>query len=145
MKLFLLLFCLFSFLEAFEPKKLYQCVSKYRVVNGSPHEFTLKEQEKSLFRFVLNKKRTHLRTSDGMIYTKVKTKVKGDLYVSQVKVNGRSLKYKLKVASKNGLYKSVAVTGYGNLVNEFVLCSKIVDPSKNTKANNNSKKENKTL
>lgn len=128
--LLFLLFCLSPFLEAFEAKKLYQCASKYRLVNGSPHEFSLEEQQKSLFQFVLNKKKTRLRTSDGMIYTKMKSRVKGDLYVSQVKVNGRALTYKLKMASGNGLYKSVTVTGYGDLINEFVLCAKIKETSK---------------
>ena len=141
--LLLILFFLSSFLEAFESKKLYQCASKYRIVNGSPHEFSLQEQQNSLFQFVINKKRTRLKTSDGMIYTKVKSKVKGDLYISQVKVNGRALNYKLKMASANGLYKSVSVTGYGDLINEFVLCSKKKDSPKNSNDVNSSKKENK--
>ena len=138
----LLLFFLSPLIEAFESKKLYQCASKYRLVNGSPHEFTLEEQQKSLFRFVLNKKKTRLKTSDGMIYTKMKSKVKGTLYVSQIMVNGRSLSYKLREASSNGFYKSVNVRGYGDLINEFVLCMKIKDTSKKTelKNDNNSTK-----
>ena len=141
--LLLILFCLSTFLQAFETKKLYQCTSKYRIVNGSPHEFSLQEQKKSLFQFVLNKKGTRLKTSDGKIYTKVKSKVKGSLYVSQAKVNGRALNYKLKMASANGLYKSVSVTGYGALINEFVLCAKRKDTRNSLTDNNVSKKENK--
>jgi len=144
MKLLLLvLFCLSSYLEAFESKKLYQCASKYRIVNGSPHEFSLQEQQKSLFQFVLNKKRTRLKTSDGKIYTRMKSKVKGSLYVSQAKVNGRAVNYKFKMASENGLYKSVSVTGYGDLINEFVLCARVKDARKSSNDDNASKKDNK--
>lgn len=132
----ILLILLFSLsLFAFEGKKLYECSSKYRIINGSPHEFTPQEEAKTLFSLVFSKNLKRVRTSDGMIYGSAKSKSKGSLYVNRVKVNGRTLNYKLKVASKNGLYKSVSVTGYGNLINEYVLCTK-VQKNKIKKRNN---------
>ena len=121
----LLVILLFSLpLLAFEGKKLYQCTLMYRVIDGAPHEFSPEEQEKSRFGLVFSKDLSRLKTSEGLIYTSTKTSVKGKLYVKKVVVNGRTLYYKLKVANKSGLYKSVSVTGYGNLVNEYVLCQK---------------------
>ena len=119
----ILLILLFSLsLFAFEGKKLYQCVPKYRLVNGNPHEFTPAEQTKNAFQLIFNKKLTRVKTSDGMIYTATSSNLKGKTYVNKKRVNGRSLTYKLKMATKNGMYRSVFVTGYGNLINEFVMC-----------------------
>ena len=132
--LFILLFSLPLF--SFEGNKLYQCVSKYRIVNGAPHEFSPEEQNKSLFQIVFNKKLSRVKTSDGKIYDSAKTKLKGQLYIYQAKVNGRLLKFKLQTASNNGLYRSVSVTGYGDLVNEFVLCQQL-----KTKKNTSKKSE----
>jgi len=117
---------------AFEGKKLYECVSKYRIVNGKPHQFSPEEQGKSYFTLVFSKTMQRVKTSDGMIYGLTKRKSKGSVYAKQVKVNGRTLHYKLKVASKNGLYKSVSVTGYGNLINDYVLCQKVQKKKKQT-------------
>lgn len=122
----ILLVLLFSLsLFAFEGKKLYECSSKYRIVNGSPHEYSPEEEKKTRFSLVFSKSLNRVKTSDGMIYGSAKSKSKGRVYVNRMKVNGRTLNYKLKIASKNGLYKSVSVTGYGNLVNEYVLCRKV--------------------
>jgi len=119
----ILLILLFSLcLFAFEGNKLYQCVPKYRIINGSPHEFTLDEQKKNAFQLVFNKKLSRIKTSDGIIYQVTSSNLKGKTYINKKKINGRSLTYKLKMASKNGLYRSVFVTGYGNLINEYVLC-----------------------
>jgi len=106
------------------------CASMYRIVNGSPHEYTQEEQKKSRFTVVFNKKQSRLKTSDGFIYTATTSNVKGKLFVKKLKVNGRNLTYKLKLASKNGLYKSLSVTGYGNLVNDYVICQKMKTPKK---------------
>lgn len=121
--LFILLFSLS--LQAFESNKLYECASIYRVVGGTPHEYSLDEQKKSIFQLIFNKKQTRLQTSDSMIYEMMNSKLKGKLYVNKKRVNGRNLTYKMKLASTNGLYKSVFVTGYGNLVNEYVLCHQV--------------------
>jgi len=112
-------------LLAFEGKQLYQCSSMYRLVNGSPHEFSKEEQEKSTFGLMFNQNKNKVKTSDGMVYAITKSSVKGALYSNKVKVNGRTLYYKLKMAGENGLYKSVSVSGYGNLINEFVMCKKM--------------------
>lgn len=135
MKIALILLISLS-LFSFEGKKLYQCAPKYRIVNGNPHEFSLEEQQKNLFRVVFNKQMSHLQTSDGMIYTATSSNLKGKLYLKKMKVNGRSLTYKLKIASDRGMYRSVFVTGYGNLINEYVLCAKIQTPKKRPKDNN---------
>jgi len=111
-------------LLAFEGNKRYQCASMYRIVGGAPHEFSQEEQNKSRFYLVFNKDLSRVKTSDGMIYNVTKSTLKGRLYTHVMRVNGRTLYYKLKMASKNGMYKSVSVTGYGNLVNEYVLCQK---------------------
>ena len=112
-------------LFAFEGNKLYQCTPMYSIVGGSPHEFSQEEQNKNRFTLVFNKDLSRLKTSDNMIYTASRSKLKGQLYINKAVVNGRTLFYKLKMANKNGLYRSVAVTGYGNLVNEYVLCQKV--------------------
>ena len=136
MKTILILFFSLS-LFAFEGKKLYECSSKYRIINGTPHEFSPEEEARTRFSLVFSKTLKRVKTSDGMIYSLAKSKSKGSLYVNVVKVNGRTLNYKLKMASKNGLYKSVSVTGYGNLINDYVLCSKVPkvkNKNKNTKS-----------
>ena len=121
----ILLILLFSLpLFAFEGNKLYQCASMYRIIGGTPHEFSAEEQKKSRFDLVFNKDLSRVKTSDGMIYNATKSSLKGRLYTNVMHVNGRTLYYKLKMASQNGMYKSVSVTGYGNLVNEYVLCQK---------------------
>ncbi|PHR56205.1 MAG: hypothetical protein COA44_08935 [Arcobacter sp.] len=135
----ILLILLFSLsLFAFEGKKLYECSSKYRIINGSPHEFSPQEEAKTKFSLVFSKNLNRVKTSDGMIYSSVKSKSKGATYKNIVKVNGRTLNYKLKIASKNGLYKSVSVTGYGNLINEYVLCKKIKKKKKKDNNDTNS-------
>ena len=124
MRIFTIL--LFSLpLLAFEGNKLYQCASMYSIVGGTPHEFSQEEQNKSRFTLVFNKSLSRLKTSDNMIYTAAKSKVNGQLYINKAVVNGRTLFYKLKMANKSGMYRSVSVTGYGNLVNEYVLCQKV--------------------
>lgn len=120
------LILLFSLsLLSFDGKKLYQCTSKYKIIDSSPSELSQEEQEKSKFQLVFNKSLSRIKSSDGMIYTAKKSSLKGQLYVNKLVVNGRTLYYKLKVANKNGLYKSVSVTGYGELVNEYVMCQKV--------------------
>ncbi len=124
MKIILIL--LFSLpLLSFEGKKLYQCVSKYRVVEGSPVELSEEEQGKSQFQLVFNKTLSRVKSSDGMVYTAQKSTLKGQVYSAKILVNGRTLYYKLKVANDKGLYKSVSVTGYGELVNDYALCEKV--------------------
>lgn len=131
----ILLILLFSLtLFAFEGKKLYQCAPKYRIVNGNPHEFSPEEQRKNAFQLIFNKKLTRLQTSDGMIYTASSSNLKNKTYFNKKKVNGRSLTYKLKMASNSGMYRSVFVTGYGNLINEFVLCYKVPKKIKKQKS-----------
>jgi len=134
----LLIFSLSLSLFAFEGKKLYECSSKYRVVGGSPHELSPEEESKTRFTLVFNKNLSRVKTSDGMIYGISKSKSKATVYVNRVKVNGRTLNYKLKLATKNGLYKSVSVTGYGNLINEYTLCTKVQKTKKDTNDINSS-------
>jgi len=132
MKIFLIL--LFSLsLFAFEGKKLYQCAPKYRILNSNPYEFSPEEQKKNAFQVVFSKNLNRVKTSDGMIYTASSSNLKGKLYMNKKKINGRSLTYKLKMATKNGMYRSVFVTGYGNLINEFVMCYQVKTKSKKKK------------
>jgi len=138
MKIFILLLLSLS-LFAFEGKKVYECVSKYQIVGGAPHEFSEDEQQKRLFQLVFNQKKTKLRTSDGMMYMLAKSKSKGKLYINKTQINGRTIIYKIKIASANGLYKSVLVRGYGNLVNEYAICR--VHKSKGSKKDAASSKE----
>lgn len=124
MKQFLLLLLSLPLLS-FEGEKVYQCVSMYKIVGGSPHEFSQVEQDNSRFELIFDKDLNRIKTSVGMIYNATKSSSKGTLYVNKSVVNGRTLYYKLKIANNSGLYKSVAVTGYGNLVNEYVMCQQV--------------------
>jgi len=125
------LFLLLSLnLFAFEAKKMYQCTPKYTIANGNPQPYSEENQKKSAFYLVFNKDFTRLKTSDGKIYNLSTTKVKGKLYINKVKVNGRAITYRLRTASANGFYRSAYVTGYGNLINEYVLCIKDTKKSK---------------
>jgi len=120
----ILLMILFSLsLFSFEGNKLYECSSKYRIVNGSPYEYTSDEEASSRFSLVFNKRMNRLKTSDGLVYAKAKKKT--TVFFKKLKVKGRSLTYTLKLASEHGLYKSAFVRGYGTLVNEYVLCSEV--------------------
>ncbi|MDF1881030.1 hypothetical protein JHD50_06880 [Sulfurimonas sp. MAG313] len=128
-----LLLCLNLF--AFEAKKTYQCIPKYTIANGNPQEYPQEEQEKKTFYLIFNKDLTRIKTSDGIIYNQSTTNVKGKLYRYKKMVNGRAITYKLRTASTNGLYRSAHVTGYGNLINEYVMCLK-VKKTKKTKSKN---------
>ena len=130
----IVLFLLLSLsLFAFEGKKMYQCVPKYTVANGNPQEYPSEYQQKNSFYLVFNKKLSRIKTSNNKIYSLSNTREKGKLYMSKEMVNGRALTYKLRTASLNGLYRSVNVVGYGNLINEYVLCKKIKTKKKNKK------------
>ena len=50
-------------------------------------------------------------------------KKSGDLFVNKVKVNGKTLYFKIQL-SKESLYKSVYALGYGNLIHEYVVCKR---------------------
>lgn len=124
MKLLLVLLLSLPLL-CFEGEKLYQCASMYKIVEGTPYEFTSDEQKQSTFGLIFDQDLLRIKTSDGMVYNAIKSSSQGRLYVNKAVVNGRTLFYKLKIANKSGLYKSVSVTGYGNLVNDYVLCQEV--------------------
>ena len=65
-------------LLSFEGEKIYQCASMYKIVGGTPHEFSQEEQEKSKFELIFDKDLSRIKTSDGMTYHAAKSSVKGE-------------------------------------------------------------------
>ena len=119
----ILLIFLFSLpLFSFQTQTIYQCKSLYRLISddNTHQKLSENEQGKSEFRLVISKDFKSLRSSDGMLYALKKS---GDLFVNKVKVNGKTLYFKIQL-SKESLYKSVYALGYGNLIHEYVVCKR---------------------
>ena len=106
-------------LHAFDVKTVYECKSKFR----SEIELSDSDQEKSLFELYIKKDKMALKTSEGIIYKRKRSAQKGSLYVKKMHMQGRTLYYKLQLSStRNTLMKSVLVKGFGNLIEDFVIC-----------------------
>jgi hypothetical protein len=63
-----------------------------------------------------------LRTSDAMVYQAAKSTARGKLFSKKVAIQGKNVYYKIRVLNAKGIYKSVFVPGYGNLIQDFVQC-----------------------
>jgi hypothetical protein len=112
-----------SFLS-FQSNTVYICTSHYRLsgANEQHQQLSDKEKEKSRFEMIFNEDFSRLQTSDAMVYAAVRSTAKGRLYSKKVALQGKTVYYKIRVFSTKGIYKSVFVPGYGNLIHDFVQC-----------------------
>lgn len=113
-----------SSLFTFQSNTVYACESKYRLIDGHNQDQQLSsiEIEKSYFEMTFNEGFSRLRTSDAIVYTQARSTAKGQLYSKKVAIQGKTVYYKIRVFSEKGIYKSVYVPGYGNLIHDFVQC-----------------------
>ena len=113
-----------SSLFTFQSNTVYMCESQYRLVAGHKQhqQLSAKEKEKSYFELIFNEDFSRLRTSDAMVYRAARSTAKGRLYSKKVAMQGKNVYYKIRVFSAKGIYKSVFVPGYGNLIHDFVQC-----------------------
>jgi hypothetical protein len=112
-----------SFLT-FQSNKVYACTSQYRLIGAHTQhqQLSAKEKEKSYFEMTFNQDFSRLSTFDDMVYSVARSTAKGRLYSKKVAIQGKTVYYKLRVFSAKGIYKSVFVPGYGNLIHDFVQC-----------------------
>lgn len=113
-----------SSLFTFQNNTVYLCTSQYRLSGGhnQHQELSAIEKEKSYFELIFNEDFSRLRTSDAMVYRQVRSTAKGRLYSKKVAIQGKTVYYKIRIFSEKGIYKSVFVPGYGNLIHDFVQC-----------------------
>lgn len=113
-----------SSLFTFDSNTVYACLSQYRLISGHKQhqQLSAKEKEKSYFEMIFNEDFSRMRTSDAMEYTQAKSTAKGRLYSKKVAIQGKTVYYKIRVFNTKGIYKSVFVPGYGNLIHDFVQC-----------------------
>jgi len=113
-----------SSLFTFQSNTVYMCESQYRLAAGHKEhqQLSAKEKEKSYFELIFNEDFSRLRTSDAMVYRAARSTAKGKLFTKRVAIQGKSVYYKIRVFSAKGIYKSVFVPGYGNLIHDFVQC-----------------------
>jgi len=113
-----------SSLFTFKSNRVYACASQYRLTGSHKQhqQLSVKEKEKSYFEMIFNEDFSHLRTSDAMVYSAAKSTAQGRLYTKKVAIQGKTVYYKIRVFSEKGIYKSVYVSGYGNLIHDFVQC-----------------------
>jgi len=113
-----------SSLFTFRSNTVYTCVSQYRLSGEQKQhqQLSAKEKEKSYFELIFNEDFSRLRTSGTMVYRAARSTAKGRLFSKKVAIQGKTVYYKIRVFSVKGIYKSVYVPGYGNLIHDFVQC-----------------------
>ncbi len=122
MKTFFLLLFLSTALFAFENGTKYKC----QAIKRDNIELSPSQQLKTAFDLYIKKDGTYLKTSRPLIYDLTKSKLdsKDRLYIARVKVKGKQFYFKLQFTGKNTLLRFVTVPGYGNLISEYVTCTK---------------------
>lgn len=108
----------------FQSNMTYECVSQYRLIgdNKTHQQLSQQEKEKSYFQLSFSEDFTVLTSSDAKVYKESISTAKGRLYANKVIINSKVLYYKIRTTDNKGIYKSVFVPGYGNLIHDFAQC-----------------------